>query len=185
MQIPAVAKKKKKTQFILGFYLSEISAGRDCKMLYILSVAKRQLLPESFWLHLIMRCLSKKIINKKEKNCTDFTSHAEHTSASVGSLRRNPDIHAPHPASPHPPSPVSTAGFILSAETMTGGEKGVLSPLAGQHWNNIHVNETFFMSPGIKWHFYDAKNAGKQNVALFTCADEDKRDTWFATRTFN
>lgn len=60
---------------------------------------------------------------------------------------------------------------------MTGGEKGVLSPLAGQHWNNIHANETFFMSPGVKWHFYDAKNAGKQNVALFTCAVEDKRDT--------
>lgn len=60
-------KKKKKTEFILGFYLSEISAGRDCKMLYILSVAKRQLLPESFWLLLIMRCLSKKKKKRKKK----------------------------------------------------------------------------------------------------------------------
>lgn len=94
--------RKKNTEFILGFYLSEISAGRDCKMLYILSVAKRQLLPESFWLLLIIRCLSKKK-KKKKKNCTDFTSHAEHTSASVWSLRRNPDIHAHHlPQSPHP-----------------------------------------------------------------------------------
>ena len=66
--------------FIRGFCLLEISAGKDCKVLYILSVARRQLLPESFWLLLIMWCLS--------KNYTDFTSHAEHTSATVGSLRR-------------------------------------------------------------------------------------------------
>lgn len=63
---------------------------------------------------------------------------------------------------PLPPSLVSTAGFILSAGTMTGEEKGMLSPLAGQHWENIHANETFFMSPGLKWHFYDMKSRGNK-----------------------
>lgn len=93
---------------------------------YILSVAKRQLLPESFWLLLIMWCLS--------KNYTDFPLHAAHTSASVGSLRRK----SWHSCMPPPPSPVSTVGFILSVWTMTDEWRGCSIPSLVSTAKDIH-----------------------------------------------
>lgn len=152
-------KKKREPSSFLGFYLSEISAGRDCKMLYILSVAKRQLLPESFWLLLIIRCLSKE---KKKKKLHRFRITCwAYLGFSWEPQKKSWHSCTPPPSIP-PPSLSPTAGFILSAGTMTGEEKGMLSPLAGQHRKNIHANETFLMSPGLKWHFYDMKSRGNK-----------------------
>lgn len=69
----------------------------------ILSVALQTWMPARFWLLLFMWSLSK---------IPDFTSHAEHTSATVWSLtRKSRHLRTPPPHT-HAHTPASTMGFI-------------------------------------------------------------------------
>lgn len=169
MQIPAAAERKKKWVHSWVLFVRNLCRERLQNVVHSVCgqkaiTARKLLTPSDYTMS----------FKKKKKSCTDFTSHAEHTSASVGSLRRNPDIHAHHlPQSP--PSLSPTAGFILSAGTMTGEEKRMLSPLAGQQQKNIHANETFLMSPGLKWHFYDMKSQGNKMLLCLVALERQRR----------
>lgn len=60
--------------------------------------------------------------------------------------------------------------------------EGRLSPLAGQHRENIHANETFLMAPGLKWHFYDTKSVGNKMLPCLAALARTKETLRCDTR---
>lgn len=108
--------REQQSSFI-GFYLLEISAGRDSTFCLWPKGNYCQKAFDSFWL-----CDAFQKITQISHYMLRIPR------LQLGASEENPDIHACHP-----PSPVSTVGFILSVWTMTDEWKGVLHPLPGQH----------------------------------------------------
>lgn len=141
---------------ILVFCLLDISVGQERKVLYILSVARRQLLPGGFWLLLIMWCFFEKI------------TQISHYILSIPGLQLQADVHAQHP-----PRVLSTAGFIRLEKTQR--RKGV----GGGGWEWVSsakittVSDTSFSQvlifDWLRWQMKRRLSLGKEGVFKRVC----------------
>lgn len=131
-------KKKKKLSSFLGFICQKSLLGEIAKCCTFCLWPKGnycQKAFDSFWLY--------DVFQKKKKKTAQISHHMLSipqlqlgASEEILTFMRTTSLNPPPSLSP-------TAGFISSAGTMTAEEKGMLSPLTGQHWKTFTLMRHF------------------------------------------